>query len=972
VPSEPTSRSTPIILVAGAELGPRLGRYEIGALIGKGGMGAVYHAVDPQLGRPVAIKVLGRDVADGAERLIAEAQAMAKLAHPNVVTVYEAGVADGHVFIAMELVRGPTARALLDRPRPWREVLETYLAAGEGLAAAHRAGIVHRDFKPDNILLGEDGRARVSDFGLASGTGGGSAPGDDPGLEDTLAYSALASGTPAYMAPEQHRREAVDARADQFAFCVALHEALYGVRPFAGATVAELRRNVLDHVIVPPTGERRVPSWLRAIVLRGLDEAPARRFRSMDELTAALRRDPAVGRRRLAVAATLVATSGLAAFGLLRPRDAPACEGAPGRVAALWNPGVRGAVHGQLLATGRPYAEATFERVAGTLDRYAGAWSRAHRDACEATAVRHEQSPALLDQRMRCLDRDLGAFGALAGVLADRSSAVALDRAIGASSNLPELERCADADALGAAAPWPDEAARRAQLIALRPRIDQAQALYRLGFLKPALEQARPLGVEVAAIPYAPVRVEVDVLLGRLLYEASDLPAAEKTFREALRAAAEAHDDRGAVEAWIGLLYVVGFRLGRHVEALAMWPGIDEDLVRAGNPAVPRARALTAFSLVQSAAGKVADARASAEEAIAVLEKDHAGEIYMADALLVYTAPLRDLGELEASAKAAHRAAEVYAAALGPEHPSVGRALDMQAVALSFVGRYDEALAVHLRALGDCVRVLGRDHPGCVNHLTNTGETYLAMGRYDEAATYFAEALAVRERRTGPDTPQTADCRTDLAQAKLMLGRLDEALDLQRRAVATIEKVEGADAAHLAGALANLGQILLARGELAPARTAAARALALRERTLGADSMLVSDPLHVLARIALAERKPDEALADAQRAADIRRKVRGARHPDTAQALVVEGEALLALGRAGDAEAPLRDAVAAFEQVQLADPEPLATARLLLARALWAKDRPQALALARSARADLARAGARRRLAEADALLARP
>src|SRR5262249_51672953 len=160
-------------------------------------------------------------------------------------------------------------------------------------------------------------------------------------------------------------------RADQFAFCVALHEALYGVRPFTGSTVQELRRNVLDHVIVAPPADRRVPAWLRAILLRGLEPAPARRFPSMDALVAALRRDPAASRRRLAVAATLVATSGLAAFGLLRPRDRPACDGAPDRVAAVWSPGVRGAVHAQLLATGRPYAEATFQRVADRLDRYA-------------------------------------------------------------------------------------------------------------------------------------------------------------------------------------------------------------------------------------------------------------------------------------------------------------------------------------------------------------------------------------------------------------------------------------------------------------------------------------------------------------------------------------------------------------------------------------------------------------------------
>ena len=290
---------------------PEGGRYQIVRPIGAGGMGVVYEARDLELHRPVALKMLRPSGAAAAlrERLLGEARAMARLSHPNVLAVHDVGTLGDAVFLAMELVEGQTLTAwLAQRKRSWREVLEVFLAAARGLSAAHAAGLVHRDFKPDNVLVGDDGRVRVTDFGLARTSG---VPLD--GAARVVAASSRA-GSPAYMAPEQMRAGPIDARADLFSFCVALHQGLFGMRPFAGETLAALEKSILRGELVPGSGG--APARLRKAVLRGLRAAPSDRYPSMDALIAALEQA-----RRPAVAvplATLLATLAVAAALLWR------------------------------------------------------------------------------------------------------------------------------------------------------------------------------------------------------------------------------------------------------------------------------------------------------------------------------------------------------------------------------------------------------------------------------------------------------------------------------------------------------------------------------------------------------------------------------------------------------------------------------------------------------------------------------
>ncbi|HUJ61280.1 MAG TPA: serine/threonine-protein kinase, partial [Kofleriaceae bacterium] len=333
--------------------GGTIGRFVLVDELGEGGMGVVYAAYDPQLDRKVAIKLLHAALhsPEYHARLLREAQAMAKINHPNVVKVHEAGAFEGQVYVAMEFCDGGTLRAWLTAaPRSQREILDVFAQAGQGLAAAHDAGLVHRDFKPHNVLMAGDGVVRVSDFGLASLVGdaprepppaldaaSGDAPSGSTPLSWRLTQTGAIMGTPTYMAPEQFAGRATSAATDQFAYCVALYEALYGELPFPHATTGDLAYAVQHGVYAKPPASARVPKWLRAAVMRGLSVAEADRFPSMRELLHALARDPRRRNRRIAAgaAAAVVAIAGLF---VLRPARVAECSGGHARREAVWGP----------------------------------------------------------------------------------------------------------------------------------------------------------------------------------------------------------------------------------------------------------------------------------------------------------------------------------------------------------------------------------------------------------------------------------------------------------------------------------------------------------------------------------------------------------------------------------------------------------------------------------------------------------
>jgi len=321
-----------------------LGRYVVTEKLGGGGMGVVYAAHDPELNRKIAIKLMppvlsdSMSASEGRARLLREAQAMARLSHPNVIVIYDVGTFDEEVFIAMEHVEGSTlAEWMSQRKRPWREIASTFVQAGRGLAAAHAAGIVHRDFKPDNVLVDNDGRARVLDFGLAraahaaAGTNGEAAASTAAKavsagagmLGNAVTEPGKLMGTPAYMAPEQLKGQQGDAWSDQFSFCVALYQALYGERPFVGETVAALLEQMEQKNIGQAPSAVRVPARIRKALLRGLSWEREARYESMDRLLHELtRRPPAIWRWPLGAAVVLAALFAIGRFGREKPNTA--------------------------------------------------------------------------------------------------------------------------------------------------------------------------------------------------------------------------------------------------------------------------------------------------------------------------------------------------------------------------------------------------------------------------------------------------------------------------------------------------------------------------------------------------------------------------------------------------------------------------------------------------------------------------
>jgi len=429
----PTRPSDPALELA-ADM--TVGRYIIQRALGAGGMGVVYAARDPELDRVVAVKVLRGDGGPGMqERLRREAKAMAQVAHPNVVAVYDVGAIGERIFIAMEYIDGVTLTRWLTTPRPQHEILDAYRDAGRGLAIAHAAGIVHRDFKPENVLVGKDGRVRVVDFGLARTSGtepasmfrsAGTTPisADAPTEVADLTQTGAMVGTPYYMAPELYDGAAGDARSDQFSLCVALFTSLYGQRPFDGDTIETLAANLRAGRINEPASSR-VPRRIRTAIRRGLSVDPAARFASIDELLVELE-PPSKLRVVIPVAALAAIAVGVGVWMLSPSADAPdqRCTGAVAAFAPVWNPARRAAIDKTFGASHLPYAPFAAHEVDAALDRYAEGWIAAHTDACRASQIRGEQTEAMLDRRMLCLARRKQETTALVDALAAADDAV--------------------------------------------------------------------------------------------------------------------------------------------------------------------------------------------------------------------------------------------------------------------------------------------------------------------------------------------------------------------------------------------------------------------------------------------------------------------------------------------------------------------------------------------------------------------
>ncbi|WP_224193472.1 serine/threonine-protein kinase [Nannocystis pusilla] len=820
-------------------------RYTVLDFLGQGGMGLVLAAYDARLDRRVALKLL-RTRADGSSgreekaRLVREAQSMARLSHPNVVAVYDAGtLEDGSLFIAMEFVEGQTLRRwCAQQPRSWRQVLATYLEAGRGLEAAHAAGLIHRDFKPDNVLVGKDGRARVTDFGLArlkqsealpaapepaegSSPAGASAPADE------LTVTGSVVGTPRYMAPEQlleGRRG--DVRTDVFSFCASLYEALYGQFAFDGKTLMELMEAHAAGRVKPPPSTSEVPAWVARTVLSGLSRDPSRRPGSMAALLAELADDPQARRRGRALAGGLVVLlallAGLVVWGWLDERER-GCGGMEQHLAGIWDAPTKARVDQALLATGVSYAPDTARRTAAQLDGYADAWVKMRTEVCEA-AGRTAQAGTLAALRESCLERRRSRLGALTELLARGPDRALVDRAVDAAQSLPPLDDCADAEALTAAVPPPEDPSVRARVEALEAQADRLEALYEAGKYPEGLELGEALLREVDTVAYAPLRARALYVMAELQEPVGDYEGSKELARRAIVAAAQGKDARLGARAWSQLLFVLGARQGRGEEALTLSLALEAAVELADDP-VSRADADNTLGIMFVTLERHEEARQRHARALAVREK-----------------------------------------ILGPEHPHTSLSLGNLGRALLGLGRYEEARQVHERAVALREKVLGPEHPVTAFPLTHLGTSLSALGRYEEAKDAFERALALREKGVGPDDPVAHAVFVGLGNALSALGRHDEARMAHERALALGEKALGPESSYLALALNGLGRALRGLGRHEEARLRHERALALQEKALGPNHAGLAATLLGLGELELALDRPAQALPLLERA----------------------------------------------------------------------------------------------------------
>ncbi|MBK9754077.1 MAG: serine/threonine protein kinase [Nannocystis sp.] len=573
----------------------RIGRFTVVRELGRGGTGVVHAAYDEQLERKVAVKLLHADGQDpGARaRLLREAQAMARLSHPHIVSVHEVGTHHGQIYIAMEFVHGLTLGTWLKKqPRSWREVVEVFRQAGSGLAAAHAAGLVHRDFKPANVMVGDDGRVRVLDFGLARADAdpdptdrarplNSSLTDADPDppthapadpsrpLDASLTITGSLVGTPAFMAPEQFRGERADARSDQFALCVALYEALFGARPFAGDTIADLMANVLAGAVREPgnlatTGAVKLPRGLRLALLRGLARRPEDRHPTMDALLAAIDRATLPRRRPwlAGIALTLGIGGGLGGLALGAGASGHVCEDSSAALlAAVWSPARADAIAAALRAVD-PNADDAWSRARARFAAHADAWQREQVATCTAEQ-RHEQSSALAGLRRACLADQLRALD-VALALLERPGASLAARAADIAAGLADPGECGDTRELQRRGP--EDPARAAELAELRAELARADALRNAGLHAEALANLDALAARLGP-DAGPLRAAEQRSRGRLLAALGRDKDALASLQTAYFTSLAAGDDRLAAAAAIDLVELSSEGLTDHLTA---------------------------------------------------------------------------------------------------------------------------------------------------------------------------------------------------------------------------------------------------------------------------------------------------------------------------------------------------------------------------------------------------------------------
>jgi tetratricopeptide (TPR) repeat protein/tRNA A-37 threonylcarbamoyl transferase component Bud32 len=905
--------------------GTTMARYVVLEEIGRGGMGHVFRAYDPALQREVALKEVRREVLDrdATQRLIGEARAMAKLSHPNVVAVYDVEeLPTGEVVLVMEYVPGGTLRRWLrDDEHAWDEIVPKFIAAGRGLSAAHGAGILHRDFKPANVMV--DGETvKVTDFGLAKlvGTATSSESIDVEGELPELTDGKMVMGTPRYMAPEQHRALPLNAAADQFAFCVSLWEALSGSAPYDGRKIAR------EKLAGPPAWTaRHVPRPIVDAIMRGLAPDPRDRWPTMDALLLQLGWDPSQRRNRITVGVGVAATLLVAgvSYDTWAEANAERCQGAEAKLDGIWDDGRRGQVEQALQGVGATYAEDVWARTERALDGYRIAWIETHTDACRATQ-RGEQSPRMLDLRVACLDRAALELRTTVDVLADADAEV-LQRAHTLTGELPSLARCSDTEALAAdiEPPAPKDAPAVEEV---RAALAHASSLGRAARYDDALGAVERAKRVAERVDYGPVETEVLAREGGALSDLGRYGDAEAVLLEALERAGRWQQwdlMRSVSSKLVNLVGVVQQRTDDALRYLPIERGLAVDTVHeaqwrtnvgnlrltqgkyveaetefhnalrlrletSGQEHLTTAEARNNLGASLARQGRYDEAedefRAALDVRRAILGADHPHVGSSQDNLATILARKGDYARAEVEVR---KALEIRAAALGPEHPDVAKSRNNLGNLLEIQGKAEAAEVEHRAALAIRLNALGPEHPAVADSRGNLANALDAQGKLEAAAAEHEAALEIRIARLGEDHPLVASSRNNLGNVLHELGKLPESEAQHRAALASRLESMGKDHPSVAQSRNNLALVLIDLDRLEDAEVELRASLSTQLSVYGVDHPVVADTRHNIARVLHRQERIAEALVIAELAWERRREndIQPAARGDTASLL---------------------------------------------------------------------------------------
>lgn len=826
----------------------QVGRFVLERKLGSGGMGEVFLATDPDLKRQVALKFLLRESRSDEShrvRLQREAQAMARLLHPNVAIAHDVGSFRGQTFVAMEFIDGATLDEWVDeRGRDWPTLRGVLLGAGRGLAAAHEAGLVHRDFKPSNVIVDGRGNAKVTDFGLARDL---SDAVDEPpdaeafdeelpdvaedALSQTLTRTGTLLGTPRYMSPEQHDGRRAEAASDQFSYCLVLYECLYGEHPFPGSSRLEIANRIRRGDIADAPANARVPAWLRKVLLRGLRLDPEERWPSMEALLDALAHDPSARRRRLAGAVAMAALAAAAVVVTLlvanRGSAAAACTGADEVIAEVWNEGRSAEIRASLAATKVPYAADAHRRVDELVGTYARQWADLHTTACKATRVQKHQTEIDLGLRMACLDRRRSQLNVLLEQLENADRTVAA-KAVAATARLPGLSLCSDLTALrrDVTPPADPEVAKRVE--AARVKLQRVIAQRTTGKFAEGVKLATATLAEARALPYKPILAEAAFTHGNILAKTGEWKTAETSLREAIAVGTESRHDRIVAKASVALATVIGGFMAKYQEGLAFYE-------RYAKPAVARVRSreleaglANAAGLMHEQKGELAKALEHYAEAVKLRRAIYGeGDPNVAYAMSNMSIVMREQGKYEQALDYGKRASAILSEALGPSHPDVAMADMNTAIVYAVTQRHAKAEAEFQRVLANWQKSLGAKHGRVAMISNNLGHVSMSLGKLDAAMKHYHRARSIWREQLGPDHPRMAMVIGAIGEAARLQNRFAEALTHGREALRIRVKALPPDHLEVGRGHADMGSFNLALGRCDEAIVHARKAVAI-------------------------------------------------------------------------------------------------------------------------------------------------